>query len=156
MNDEDQGYRPVEGKTDAPVGGFADMGAGQPRSEADIAPDSPAYEQGAEDAPESVSEAKDVIDATDDFEDEIFDGPKDDPANDIDFEADEPVEIGAEGQSVAREPLSPDDDWRGRERRMCGLNAAAQNNQGRCISPDDIIEEAAMYADFIENGYGER
>lgn len=120
-----------------PTEGFGDMGAGQARSVSDLA-------RQADDRPEVPelmdSPKTDVIDATDDY-----------PAEDFAEVDEEPAEMAA---AHPREAQDPPIDWEARDLRRNALNVAAQNNHGRSLRAEDMIDEASAYVDFIKHGIG--
>lgn len=50
------------------------------------------------------------------------------------------------------EELAERDYWRAKETRVTALNLAARNHQGRGIPVEMLIDEAKIYATFIETG----
>ncbi|MEL7111329.1 MAG: hypothetical protein AAGK93_00125 [Pseudomonadota bacterium] len=122
-----------------PTGGFADMGAGQARTVSDLA-------RQVDDRPE-VPELMDppkteVIDATDDYPAPEFAEVDDDPAI---------VEniASADDAEIPREQV---EDWRAIENRKMALQMAMENNRNRGRAAPEVIEEAAMFVDFINHG----
>lgn len=118
------GPEPAAAADDA--GGFGDMASEELLTEA------PAPE-------ETVSVAKDVIDATaDDLDDGLFD-------------EDPPSATFEEPANTSTAPDIAGND--AKYRRLEALRFALDNNKGRSLGADQIIEEASMFADFVEHGY---